>query len=169
MTENPTRRIALGALLVSIVAIAVAYASAFRAQGPPTWAAWLLALGIPLSLGGVMILGAARGGRGGGVGPLKMPFAFVIVVLAAGFCGALLLPATESAASELWLGLPARAAIVIYGVGLLPTIVLPIAYALTFESQTLDVKDVERVRALARERELSAQAETPASAEAKSS
>lgn len=148
MKRDTTRRFALGALIVSITAIAIAYASAFRTIGPPVWAAWLLALGIPVSLGAIMILGAARGGKGGGVGTLKLPFAFVTVVLAVGFCGALLLPATESATSTLWLGLPARAAIVIYGVGLLPTIVLPIAYALTFETQTLTAEDIERVRAL---------------------
>lgn len=150
MNKGLTRRLALGALIVSIIAIAVAYASAFRPSGPPIWAAWLLALGIPLSLGGIMVLGAARGGREAGVGPLKIPFAFVTVVLAAGFGGALLLPATESPNSELWLGLPARAAIVIYGVGLMPTILLPIAYALTFESQTLRAEDIEQVRAFAR-------------------
>ncbi len=68
-----------------------------------------------------------------------------------GFGAALALPATEGPLSTLWLGLPARAAIVIYGVGLLPIVVLPIAYALTFETQTLSAEDVERVRALARE------------------
>jgi hypothetical protein len=40
---------------------------------------------------------------------------------------------------------------VIYGVGLLPIIVLPVAYALTFETQTLNAEDVELVRALGRE------------------
>ena len=39
----------------------------------------------------------------------------------------------------------------IYGIGLFPTILLPIAYALTFESQTLTAEDVEQVRLLARE------------------
>jgi hypothetical protein len=68
-----------------------------------------------------------------------------------GFGAALALPATEGPLSTLWLGLPARAAIVIYGVGLLPIVVLPVAYALTFETQTLSAEDVERVRALARE------------------
>ena len=42
----------------------------------------------------------------------------------------------------------------IYGVGLLPIVVLPIAYALTFETQTLSAEDVERVRALARENQV---------------
>jgi hypothetical protein len=36
-------------------------------------------------------------------------------------------------------------------VGLLPIFVLPIAYALTFETQTLSSDDVEMVRKLARE------------------
>ncbi len=113
------------------------------------WAAWLLALGIPVALAAIMILGAARGRRG--IGPLKIPFAFVAMVLLIGFGSALALPATEGPLSTLWLGLPARAAIVIYGIGLLPIVVLPIAYALTFEAQTLSAEDVERVRALARE------------------
>ena len=101
-----------------------------------------------MALGAIMILGAARGRMG--IGPLKYPFAFVVAVLAIGFCAALAIPATEGPLSKLWLGLPARAAIVIYGIGLLPIIVLPVAYALTFEAQTLNAEDVERVRELGR-------------------
>jgi hypothetical protein len=137
------------ALITGILAIALGYAAAFLPGGAPPWAPWLLALGIPIALGAIMILGAARGRMG--IGPLKYPFAFVVAVLAIGFCAALALPATESPLSRLWLGLPARAAIVIYGIGLLPIIVLPVAYALTFEAQTLSAEDVERVRELARE------------------
>ena len=147
--KDVTRRLALVALFIGISAIATGYLAAFSATGVPVWAAWLLALGIPVALGAIMILGAARGRRG--IGPLKIPFAFVVVVLVIGFGAALALPATEGPLSTLWLGLPARAAIVIYGVGLLPIVVLPIAYALTFESQTLSAEDVERVRVLARE------------------
>jgi len=147
--EDVTRRAALVALFFGISAIASGYLAAFSTAGTPIWAAWLLALGIPVALGGIMILGAARGRRG--IGPLRIPFAFVVVVLVIGFGAALALPATEGPLSTLWLGLPARAAIVIYGVGLLPIVVLPIAYALTFETQTLSAEDVERVRMLARE------------------
>lgn len=147
--NDPTRRVACAALVIALVAIAIAYASAFLPEGNPPWAPWLLALGIPVSLGAIMVLGAARGRLG--VGRLKIPFAFVIVTLAIGFGAALFLPASESAASALWLGLPARAAIVIYGIGLLPIVVLPVAYALTFETQTLKAEDIERVRSLARE------------------
>ena len=147
--EDTTRRVARYALVAALSGIAIAYAAAFSPGGAPRWAPWLLAVGIPLSIGAIMILGATRGRSG--VGSLKIPFAFVVVTLALGFCAALLLPASETADSALWLGLPARAAIVIYGIGLFPTIVLPIAYALTFETQTLTAEDVERVRSLARE------------------
>ncbi len=148
---DTTRTAALTALCMAILAIAIGYGAAFRQSGTPAWAPWLLALGIPISLGAIMILGAARGERGGGVGPLKLPFLFVVAVLAIGFCAALALPATESPLSKLWLGLPARAAVVIYGIGLLPIVVLPVAYALTFETQTLSAEDVERVRAIGKE------------------
>jgi hypothetical protein len=114
--------------------------------GAPRWAPWLLALGIPVALGGIMVLGAARGAAG--IGRLAIPFAFVIVTLVVGFFLALALPANEGPDSTLWLGLPARAAIVVYGIGLLPAVVLPVAYALTFETQTLVPEDVERVRQL---------------------
>jgi hypothetical protein len=148
ITADRTRSAALGALITGLLAIATGYAAAFLDGGPPVWAPWLLALGIPISLGAIMILGAARGRLG--IGPLKYPFAFVVAMLAIGFCAALALPVTESVLSRLWLGLPARAAIVIYGIGLLPIIVLPVAYALTFETQTLNAEDVARVRELAR-------------------
>ena len=39
----------------------------------------------------------------------------------------------------------------IYGIGLLPIVVLPVAYALTFETQILSAEDVERVRAMGQE------------------
>jgi hypothetical protein len=145
-----TRRAARFTLVVATCAIAGGYAAAFIPGGAPAWAPWLLAIGIPAALGGIMTLGAARGGTG--IGKLKFPFAFVFVVFTAGFCLALALPANEGPSSVLWLGLPARAAIIIYGIGLLPIVVLPVAYALTFDTQTLSQSDIDRVRELAAER-----------------
>jgi hypothetical protein len=150
-TEDATRRVARYLLVVSLGGIAIAYAAAFLPSGTPDWAPWLLAMGIPISIGSIMILGATRGRRG--IGPLKIPFIFLVVTLAVGFGAALFLPPSESADSTLWLGLPARAAIVIYGIGLFPIILLPVAYALTFDSQTLTAEDLEQVRVLARETE----------------
>jgi hypothetical protein len=147
--KDRTRTAALTALSTAILAIAIGYAAAFTPAGTPEWAPWFLALGIPISLGAIMILGAARGQKG--IGPLKLPFLFVVAVLVIGFTAALALPASEGPLSKLWLGLPGRAAVVIYGIGLLPIVVLPVAYALTFETQTLSAEDVERVRAMGRE------------------
>ena len=76
-------------------------------------------------------------------------FLFVFVVLASGFCLALGLPITEAKGATLLLGLPFRAAIVIYGIGLLPIVVLPVAYAITFDTQTLSESDIARVKELA--------------------
>lgn len=142
-------RIAVALLAVATCAIAVAYASAFAPGGAPTWSAWLLALGVPLALVGTMVLGASRHGRL----PLRLALAFALVglVLAGGFAAALALPADLGAAEPLLLGLPRRAAIVIYGVGVLPVFVLPAAYALTFDEQTLRAEDLARVQAAARD------------------
>ncbi len=145
-----TRRAARAVLVIAVCAIAAGYAAAFLPGGAPVWAPWLLAIGIPGALGGIMALGAARGSAG--IGKLKFPFAFVFIVLTAGFCLALGLPANEGPGSALWLGLPTRAAIVIYGIGLLPIVVLPVAYALTFDTQTLSQSDIDRVRELASQR-----------------
>jgi hypothetical protein len=155
---NATKRVARLAIMLATCVIAVGYASAFMPGGAPGWAPWLLALGIPGALGGIMVLGAAR--EHGGVGRLAIPFALVIVILTVGFSLALTLPANEGAESTLWLGLPARAAIVVYGIGLIPVVVLPVAYALTFETQTLAAEDVERVRQLGKLRAENVEAES---------
>lgn len=147
---NTSRRITVVILFVAMLAIAVGYSGAFTRTGPAPWSAWVVAIAVPISLVAIMILGALRGSAG--IGRLRIPFAFVALILIVGFVAAIALPATESAASKLWLGLPLRAAIVIYGIGLLPIVVLPVAYALTFETQTLNADDVDRVRELGRAR-----------------
>jgi hypothetical protein len=154
---NITKKVARLTITVATCAIAVGYAAAFMPGGTPSWAPWLLAFGIPGALGGIMVLGAAR--ERGGVGALALPFAFVIVTLTVGFCLALGLPSNEGANSTLWLGLPLRAAIVVYGIGLMPVVVLPVAYALTFGTQTLTAEDVERVRQMGKLRVAQAEAE----------
>lgn len=150
MRTNPRKSAALTAILAGTAAIAAGYAAAFSPGGAPSWTPWLLAIGIPTSIGGIIVLGAARGKSG--TRSLTIPILFVVATLAVGFALALALPANESATSTLWLGLPARAAIIIYGIGIFPAIVLPVAYALTFDTQTLSDEDVERVVAMGRKR-----------------
>ena len=142
-----TKRSALDGLAVSTLLIAAAYASAFLPGDPPRWAPWALAMGTAAILVSAMALGAVRRG---GVGRLALPFAGVFLVLAGGFAAALLLPPADPADPALWLGLPPRAAIVMYGIGLLPLLFLPLSYALTFDEMTLGEADLARVRDAAR-------------------
>jgi hypothetical protein len=141
-----TRRTALAGLLAGTLMIAAGYGSAFLAGPPPAWAAWALGTGSSLVMVASMALGAVRPGKG--VGGLKWAFAFVFVVLAGGFAAVMLLPA-EAPGAPLYFGLPLRAAIILVGIGLLPLLVLPVAYALTFDEMTLSEDDLARVRAAA--------------------
>jgi hypothetical protein len=102
-----------------------------------------------------MTLGAARRGRL--AAGTMAAFVLVGVLLAGGFSLALALPDDLGAAEPLWLGLPRRAAVIVYGVGLLPVVVLPVVYALTFDAQTLRPEDQERVEAAGRARSAAAQ------------
>lgn len=143
------RRLGLGAVVVSTLVLAAGYASAALPQGAATFGAWAFVLGIPCLIVGLLALGTARSDRA--LGRLIAPFAFVWLVLVVGFGGVLLLPPADPADPTLWLGLPPRAAVVIYGVGVLPVLVLPLAYALTFDALTLSEADLERVRAARRD------------------
>jgi hypothetical protein len=134
---------AVAVLLLSMLLIAAAYGSAFLPGGTPAWAPWAMVVGMSASMVAMMVLGAARDGR---VGKLVFPFAFVFVVFVAGFGIALAHPGTDPADPVLWLGLPPRAAIVLYVIGFLPLFVVPVADALTFDEQTLRVEDLERIR-----------------------
>ena len=148
MSTTPAKRGALAVLVSSTIALAVSYASAFFAGGAPVWAGWLFAAGMTGALLGTLALGAMRPDRG--LGRLVLPFAVMALLLGGGLCAVFLFPRNLGAAEPLLLGLPRRAAIVLYVIGLLPTLVLPVAYALTFADQTLRPEDLERVLAAAR-------------------
>lgn len=139
-----TKSLAIAAIIFATCCIAVAYASAFVPDGP-RWGAWCMVLGLATMIVALMALGATR--RRGSVGRLAIPFAFTFLVIVGCFGSALALPA-DLASARLILGLPWRAALVIYGVGLLPMLILPLAYALTFEALTLSEADLAQVRAL---------------------
>lgn len=138
------RRIALTLIVLSTLAITAAYASAFLPDGPPAWAAWALAFGSTLIMVAMMALGATRGGT---FGRLGWAFGLVLIIVGGGFALLLALPPADPADLDLWLGLPPRAAVLLYGIGLLPAFVVPIAYALTFDAMTLSEADLARVRA----------------------
>lgn len=146
-----TVRLPIAIVVFSCVLIAGAYIFALLPGGAPSWAAWGLALGSAGALAGLMALGASRRGQ---LRPLALVVCLLTFLVVAGaFAAALLLPAREGAASTLWLGLPVRTAIVLYGVGLVPLIFLPAAYAWSFEHEVLSDDDLQRVRRAERGRD----------------
>jgi hypothetical protein len=141
MPEGHVRSLALGAFCMALVVIAASYGSAFVVAGGAAWSAPAFVVGVSLATGAMMALGAARNGR---LGVLWLPILVTVGIVAGGLLLAWALPGVGE---PLWFGLPRRAAIVLYGVGLLPVFVLPLAYALTFDRVTLCAEDIERVRA----------------------
>jgi hypothetical protein len=145
---SPARSAALAATVLSTVALAITYAFSFRRGGAPGWAPGVFVVALACLLVGVMSLGVARRGRG--LGRLAVPFALIWLLLVGGFGLVLALPDADAARGVLWLGLPPRAAVVVYGIGLFPVLLLPLAYAFTFDELTLSEADLERVRAARR-------------------
>lgn len=139
-----TQRLILVAFVGSCLAIAGAYALAFLPGGAPPLAAWGLALGSAGVLAAMIALGAARNGRVRGAALVASVLTFVVV--AGAFGAALALPANEGTGAVLVLGFPLRTAIVVYGVGIVPLLFLPLAYAVSFDDDTLNAADIERVR-----------------------
>jgi hypothetical protein len=142
------KTLALRTLFLAVVAIGVVQGAALIMGAVPAWGPWVVALAIPVSMLAAMTLGAVRPGRpNGGLGGLALPFFVTFALIAGGFVVALLLPAENE---PLLLGLPRRAALILYGVGLLPVLVLPVAYALSFDEHTLDDGHVARLREAAK-------------------
>jgi len=142
-----TRPLSLQCIGISALAILLAYLSAFLPGGAPPWAPWLFVVGMSLMLVSTMALGAAQAGRPGGP---ALPWLLILFLLLGAFGAALALPAEEGPSGRVLLGLPLRAALVLYGVGILPVILMPILYARTFHRWVLRPGDVEAVRDAAR-------------------
>lgn len=121
------------ALALGCAAIAGAYATTFTA-GRSTVAPWLMVMGLALTCSASVALGALRGKRTPRL--LWWTVVFVAAELAAGFGFALSGLGSDPRTSPLVLGLPLHTAVLVYGVGLVPMILLPLVYALTFDSST---------------------------------
>ncbi len=132
------------ALLVSgLFGATAAYGSAFLPGGAPGWAGPTLAVGAVLTMTGTALLAAAREGAG----PLTAVLGGGGLLLALAMIALWSIPPADAANPRLVLGLPARAAHLLYGIGLLPALVVPLVYAWSFDRATLSEEDVRRVRA----------------------
>ena len=129
------KRVALIGVCAGALLVTLAFGSAWLPGGAPVWGTWLMILGSAKLLGSATMLGALNSGVRW---PLALAAAvFLSLLIVIGFGAPLLLP-VETAASPLVLGLPVRAAIEIYGVGLLPIVVLPWLFAAQFRQDGLD-------------------------------
>lgn len=102
-----------------------------------------MVFGVALLMPGALLLGALRPGRSHR--RLVVVAASMGALLLMAFGAALLLP-DSSSAEPLWLGLPRRAAIIVYGVGLLPVLWLPWAFARDFKDFGLDEARLAELR-----------------------
>ena len=128
-------------IVLGTVLLALAYATAFF---PPIAAAgpWLMLLGIVLLICSLGLLGTRRPGRRRPL-LLCLAFAFIALILVGGFGAALLLPDDSGG---LWLGLPRRAALLIYGIGVLPAVVVPLLYGWSFTGAVLTDQELQEFR-----------------------
>jgi hypothetical protein len=130
-------------LVAGTAAVLVAYGAAWLPGGAPPWGSWAMVVGVALLLPGTLLLGALRRGRN--TTRLVLIAAALGVLLVVALGAALLLPA-GGADEPIILGLPRRAAVIIYGVGLLPILVLPWAFARDFRDFGLDEARLDELR-----------------------
>lgn len=136
---------AIPLLLAGLLIVATGYATALLTSGRvQLFGAWCLALGASLVLTGMLALAAKR--ASGIPRTLRVTLALVFVATFGGLAYALAAPAPTSG-GPLLLGLPRVTALMLLVTGLVPLIVLPLAYARAFERDVLSAGDIERLRA----------------------
>ena len=134
----------LGLVVLSLLIVGAGYAGSFGPGGPPAWAPWCLSTGTCGTLMSLMALGAVRRGR---IAPvLRWVFAGMFLFCAGCFAVALALPANEGAGGTLLFGFPLRSTIVLLGIAVVPILIFPFAWALTFDSSMLSEEDLLRLR-----------------------
>lgn len=126
-------------LLLGLLCVAAGYATAFVDRVAVALSASAMAIGIALLIPSVMALGAPLSSRRRWM--VRGILLGVFVLLAAAFLSALWLPNERDGTARLVWGFPFRTAVVVYGAGLLPMLVLPLLYAATFDSALADAED----------------------------
>jgi hypothetical protein len=131
----------LGLVVLSLLIVGAGYVGSFAGAA---WAPWCLAIGTCGALMSLMALGSVRRGR---IAPaLRIVFPTMFLFCAGCFCVALAMPANEGAGGTLLFGFPLRSTIVLLGVAIVPILVFPLAWALTFDSSMLSEDDLLRLR-----------------------
>ena len=131
----------LGLVVLSLTIVGAGYAGSFV---DAAWAPWCIAIGTCGALMSLMALGSVR--RGHITPSLRWVFAGMFLWTAGCFCVALAMPADEGAGGALFIGFPLRSTIVLLGIAVVPILIFPIAWALTFDSSMLSDADLRRLR-----------------------
>jgi hypothetical protein len=140
MSRTLARRLLAGSLGL----VALAYAAAFLPGGVPAWAPWSLLVGSVAGLASISILGA--GSRGSAPDRRLLGLLTLTSLLLVGSIGAGLLLPPPDVESTLVGGLPPAAALMVYGAGLLPLLLVPLGYAWVFPRVGFAEGELERVR-----------------------
>ncbi len=137
-------------LVGGLLAVAAGYAAVLLDAGPPLFPATALALGASAVLGALLRLGARRGGSIPDTLRLASTIAFIATAIGLLFALAAPPPADDG---PLLLGLPRVTAVMLLCTGLVPLVLLPVAYARAFDIEVLNETDLARVAELARRAE----------------
>lgn len=115
--------------MLGVVAAGAAYIlGATSANGPVAIGSMVVA--IAGTVAGALLMGAERDVRARRARALSAALVAGVILIAFGF--AFLAPAMAGPTGVLWLGLPPAAGLVVYGVGVLPLLALPLVYAAGF-------------------------------------
>ncbi|MEN9509487.1 MAG: hypothetical protein RLZZ621_2050 [Gemmatimonadota bacterium] len=125
-------------LLAGLLGLVVAYAAAVTGRGT-SWAAVLLALAVPTATAGLTILA---------IGPrARMALRVMLVVVHAVVAGGLALAVPGPFALMGSIGPAPRATVVVLlAVGVVPLLLLPVLYAVTFSEDQLSASTLTRIR-----------------------
>lgn len=131
----------LAAVVLGAMLVLAGYGFAFFPSVSPV-APWLLVCGIAMLLASLLWLGIATESLAGGRGRMAIVLGLFLVLM--GGLGGALLPGV--AQDRLILGLPRRAALLLYGVGLAPGLLFGLAFAAGFDRLVLDRAGLETLR-----------------------
>ncbi len=132
------RRAGIGGVATGVMLVLAAYGTAQFASPTSPIGAWLMISGVSLLMGAIFLLPASGRGRWGtAVGVSSL----LLVVFAAAFVSAV-----DQPGDRLFGGFPFRVALIVYGVAVLPTLILPALHARLFQSDGLDPESLSRLR-----------------------
>jgi hypothetical protein len=139
------RGVAVALLALSAATLLLGYVALWWSGGPSRTVHAVMAAAVVTQLTAFVLLGARR--RDGRLGAAWVAVG-AVVVLVGGVLVTVIVSADAGAAEPLLGGLPRRAGLVLYGVGLAPLVLLAGSFARSFDTWVPTEAEVEQVRAL---------------------